>query len=257
MKILVIADTQVKPDVDTRHLDWIGKSIVEERPDVIVHIGDHFDMSSLSVYDMGKKAAEGRRFSADLVAGQQAMLRLLRSLKRLQRHQRKHKKKVYRPRMEFMLGNHEERVARHVESHAQLEGLIDYPDCFGLEKHGWTVNTFLEPINIGGINFAHYFYNPNSGRPFGGTAHTKLRNVGESFVMGHVQGLDMAFRTTNAGSKQLGVVAGSCYLHEEGYKGPQANEHWNGIVYLDNVTEGDADVRPLRLSTLEKLYANK
>lgn len=253
-KILVIADTQVKPNVDTRYLSWIGKSIIDERPDVIVHIGDHFDMPSISSYDMGKKAAEGRRFSDDIHAGQQGMNILLRDLKKLQRHQRKMKKKVYRPRMEFMLGNHEERVLRHIEAHAQLDGLIKYPSCFKLERHGWNVNEFLKPIEIERINFAHYFYNPNSGRPFGGTAHTKLKNIGESFVMGHQQGLDMAFRTTNSGKRQFGLVAGSCYLHDEGYKGPQANDHWNGIVYLDNAKDGDADVRPLRIETLERMY---
>ncbi|AUR95525.1 calcineurin-like phosphoesterase [Vibrio phage 1.208.B._10N.222.52.A7] len=254
MKILVIADTQAKPEVPTEHLTWIGRSIVDEKPDVIVHIGDHYDMQSLSVYDMGKKAAEGRRFSRDMIAGYEAMQLIMQPLIAYNKDRKKHHKKRYRPRLEFMLGNHEQRVERHVDAHAQLEGLIDYPDCFMLEDFGWNVNQFLQPIQIEGINFAHYFYNPNSGRPFGGTAHTKLRNIGESFVMGHQQGLDTAFRTTNAGQKQIGVVAGSCYLHHESYKGPQGNEHWNGIVYLDNVGEGDADVRPIRLSSLKEKY---
>ena len=34
---LIIPDTQVKPGVNTSHLEWCGKYIVDSKPDVIVH----------------------------------------------------------------------------------------------------------------------------------------------------------------------------------------------------------------------------
>ena len=74
MNILLIPDTQVKPGVPLDHLHALSKFIVHRRPDVIVHIGDHWDMASLSSYDFGKKAMEGRRVHEDIEAGKGALM---------------------------------------------------------------------------------------------------------------------------------------------------------------------------------------
>jgi hypothetical protein len=69
MKHLIIPDTQVKPNTPIDHLNWAGQYAVKMRPDVIVMIGDHWDMESLSSYDKGKKSFEGRRYTKDIEAG--------------------------------------------------------------------------------------------------------------------------------------------------------------------------------------------
>ncbi len=237
-KILIIPDTQVKHGVPTDHLEALGNYIIDKRPDVIVHIGDHWDMESISTYASAKEV-EGRRIIKDLEAGKQGMDILLQPLKNLQHKQKVFKKKVYRPKMYFCLGNHEERLQRYIDKNPSLDGVMSYPDAFGLEEHGWQVIPFLKPIDVNGVLFAHYFYNPMSGRPFGGTCHTKLKNIKTSFVQGHTQGLDMATTTGPDGRKHWGVVAGSFYLHDEGYIGPQANDHWRGALMLHDVERGD------------------
>ena len=63
---MIIPDTQVKRGVDLSYLEWIGKYIVDKKPDVIVQIGDFADMPSLSSYDVGKKSFEGRRYKDDI-----------------------------------------------------------------------------------------------------------------------------------------------------------------------------------------------
>jgi len=63
-RILVIPDTQVKDGVDTNHLAWCGQYLVEKRPDTIVCLGDFWDFPSLSFYDKGTLAFEGRRLIA-------------------------------------------------------------------------------------------------------------------------------------------------------------------------------------------------
>ena len=60
MKHMVIPDTQVKPGCPIEHLKWAGQYAVDKKPDVIVHIGDHWDMPSLSHYDKGTTSFEGR-----------------------------------------------------------------------------------------------------------------------------------------------------------------------------------------------------
>jgi len=249
----IIPDTQVKEGVPMQHLEACGNYLVEKRPDVIIHLGDHFDMPSLSTYDMGKKSAEGRRVLKDIEAGQVGMERLLGPLRALQAQQRANKKKVYQPRMEFLLGNHEQRIERHVECHPELDGSLGYDDLC-LEEFGWTVNPFLKPIDIDGINYAHYFYNPLSGRPYGGTINNKLNKIKGSFTMGHVQGFELATETTNSGRKIWGMVAGSFYMHRENYKGWQANDHWHGVVMKHEVNNGDYSPCVVNMNYLLRKY---
>ena len=65
MRHLIIPDTQCKPNNSFDHLAWAGEYAVKIKPDVIVHLGDHWDMPSLSVYDIGKKSFEGRTYHSD------------------------------------------------------------------------------------------------------------------------------------------------------------------------------------------------
>jgi len=226
------------------HLAAAGRYIAEKRPDVVVCIGDFADMPSLSMYDKGKRKHEGRRYKADLAAAHEAMERLMEPIVKVS---------SYKPRLEMMLGNHEHRITRATEVDAALDGAIGVEDL-GYEAWGWTVTPFLEVKVIDGIAYSHYFYNPNSGKPYGGTANNKLKNIGMSFCMGHQQGFDYATRELATGRQQTGVIAGSFYMHTEDYKGPQANGHWHGILQFDNVMDGDFDLSQISLKQLLRKY---
>lgn len=107
MRILLIPDTQVKPGAPIDHLLWAGKYAVDRKPDVVVFIGDHWDMPSLSSYDKGKKSFEGRRYVNDINAGRQAMALFMSPLLEEQERLRRNKEKLWKPRLVFTLGNHE------------------------------------------------------------------------------------------------------------------------------------------------------
>ncbi len=111
-RILVIPDTQTKPGVPLDHLTWLGKYICDLRPDIIVHIGDHYDLPSLSSYDKGTAAIEGKRLAEDLEAGDRGINLIMAPIHRLQLAQRRYKKKPYEPRLVFLKGNHEDRLDR-------------------------------------------------------------------------------------------------------------------------------------------------
>lgn len=249
MKHFIIPDTQVKPDVPLEHLEAAGNYIVEKQPDVIVHMGDHWDMHSLSSYDRGTKKAEGARYQDDIEAGLLGMDFLLRPLKEYNNLRKRQKMKQYKPRQVFLIGNHEERIMRHVNAYPELAGKLSYAD-FELEQNGWEVQGYLDPINIDGVSYAHYFYNPMSGIPYGGKASTKLTNVGFSFTMGHQQGKDQAEKYLANGRTIRGLVVGSFYQHREDYKGPQANDHWNGCVMKHEVKDGNYCLMELSLDYL-------
>lgn len=244
---------QQKPGVDPAFLLAVGNYIVHKRPDVIVNAGDFWDMPSLSSYDRGTKASHGRSVLADIEAGHVAMEVLLEPLRTLQQTQSQNKKKVYRPRMVFLLGNHEQRIERHVNSNPELDGFLSYADL-RLEEYGWEVIPYLQTINLGGVLFSHYFYNPMTGRPLGGSIESRLNKIKMSFVQGHVQGLQIGTSFRPDGSKCWGVVAGSGYEHEERYIGPQANDHWRGILMLYNVQNGDFGHYTVPLTWLKENY---
>ena len=155
----------------------------------------------------------------------------------------------YRLVKPFLTGN--SRVDKAVNQDIQLEGLLTTDHM--ITPPSWQRHNFLDVMEIDGVSFSHYFYNPNTSKPYGMHVESRLKTIGHSFVMGHQQGLAIGMRYVR-GKQQVGVVAGSAYTHDEDYKGPQGNDHWRGIVILENVHEGSFDPRPVSLDTLCKVY---
>ena len=255
MKIAVIPDTQCKPGVDLTYLSHIGQYLVEKKPDVIIHLGDHADMPSLSSYDVGKKSFEGRRYKADIAAAAQGMELLLAPIQEHNYDMSKQRRKQYKPRMVLTLGNHEQRILKAVNNDAKLEGVLSTDDL-KYEAYGWEVFPFLEVVVIGGVAFSHYFVSGPLGRPVGSAALT-LSKKHMSTVCGHRQGLDVAMAYSADGRRLTSICAGSCYSHEEDYLGPQGNKHWKGILMLHSVNNGEFDLVTVPLKYLEEKYGSK
>ena len=251
-KHLVIPDTQCKPGQSYDHLRWAGEYAADKKPDVIVHLGDHWDMPSLSSYDVGKKSFEGRRYINDVEAGKQGMDAFLAPIHEEQRRQRQNRKKVWQPRMVFLLGNHEHRIERAVENDSKLDGLLSYDD-FELDDYGWEVYDFLEPAMIDGIAYCHYFTSGVMGRPCA-SASLMLRKKHMSCIMGHVQDREIAYDRRADGSRITGLFGGIFYQHDEEYLNHQTNGSWRGVWMLHEVNDGQFDEMPVSMSYLEKKY---
>ena len=251
MKVLLIGDTQVRPGIDLGYLERIGKYWVEKEPDVVVHIGDHWDLPSLSSYDVGKKQFEGRRYVEDIRAGNEGMAKLLQPLRDKQAQQRRNGKKIYNPRMVFCLGNHEQRIQRAVDNDPKLDGVLGYND---FDLRDWEVHDFLEVVVINNIAFSHYFTTGCMGRP-ATSARATLTKKHMSCCAGHQQGLDIALDHKADGSRITSVILGSSYEHDEGYLGHQGNKHFRGICMLHEVqNDGSFDVMPVSMSYLRNKY---
>ena len=259
---VVIPDTQAKPDSPTDHLRWIGQYIVDQfhdQPIKIIHLGDHADMPSLSSYDKGKKSMEGRRYIEDIKAANDAWDILNAPLNEFNLNRRKTRHAKWLPERHILLGNHEDRINRAVESDAQLEGVISTDDLI-YSKTGWQVHPFLKPVFIDGVGYAHFWQNTMTGKPLGGSAVVRLKGLGHSYTMGHQQVLDYGIRFVK-GKSQHALVAGACYLHDEEYKGYQGNAHWRGIIICHEVEEGSYDPMFVSLNYLclryEKMSLSK
>jgi hypothetical protein len=254
---LVIPDVQAKAGVPTTHLEHIGKYIVHKQPEVIVCLGDFADMPSLSSYDRGTKGFEGRRYKTDIVSTKKAMDTLLGPIHKYNKNQKRNKKTQYKPRMVMILGNHENRINRAINSDAILEGTISVDDL-GYEEAGWEVHKFLDTVTIDGVTYSHFFPRSNNGRVMQNTrgapsALAQGQREMRSCTSGHLQGLD--FNVRQLGDRRLyNIIAGSCYLHDEDYLSPQGTEYWRGIVHKFDVKDGMYDPLFLSLDYLERRY---
>jgi hypothetical protein len=242
----IIPDTQVKPGVPLDHFDWLGQAIAEYKPDQVIHLGDHWDFSAMSSHSApGSREKEGQRLLKDIEAGNGA-------LERLQRAQGS-----FRPKGATLLrGNHEARLERFLEGNPVLEGIVGL-DQLGDTNLGWKVIPYFhgspQVIEIDGISYAHYFTNVNTGRAIGGNASYKLAAIGSPYVQGHVQGYDIGTKQYATGRTIRGITVGSCYLHDEPYKG-MANAHWRGAVVLNEVERGTFSEMPLTMDYLCRKY---
>lgn len=245
---LVIPDTQVKPGVPINHMDWIGRYIVARRPDVVIHLGDAWDMPSLSDYDRGKKSFEGRRYRADIDAGNRALERLTTPIA---------KARGYKPRLVILRGNHEDRITRAVESSPELEGAIGDHD-FNDAALGWAPVPFLTPIEIDGVSYCHYFCRSANGnvsnRKHGApSARAQVQREMRSCTSGHKQGLDVHIQPTATGLLR-GIIAGSCYQHDEDFLTPQMRHYWRGVLLKHEVEDGSYNLMEVSLEYLKRRF---
>ncbi len=250
-KHLVIPDVQCKPGVSLQHLTWIGKYIVDKKPDVLVCIGDFSDMASLSMYDKGKRSFEGRTYAADIAVSKKAMGMLLAPLRA---YQKTRKGRNYKPRMVMTLGNHEERINRAIEDDARLHGTISIDDL-GYKEAGWQVYPFLKVVVIDGVAYSHFFASGVMGKPVC-SARALVKKMHQSATMGHVQDTDIYMKDAKAdGTPIVGLFCGTCYLHTEKFLGHQGNAQRRQVILKHDVKNGAYDPLFCSLRFLRKKYA--
>lgn len=252
---LIIPDRQANPR--SRHyLDMaIGNYIIQHKPDVIVNIGDHADMESLSSYDVGKKSFEGRRYNHDVEASISAHMAMWRPVEEYNARQRASKHKPYSPLTVLTIGNHEHRIVRTIENDAKLEGLISLAD---LQYERWYnhVLPFLEPVIIDGICYVHYAFKKMTTSPIGGKhqARSILDAYMISTTVGHTPEFDYAEAYRGDNQRIQCIVAGACFEHNEDYAGQRNNRYWRGIIHKKNVKNGVYDFERVSIDRLIRDY---
>ena len=242
---IFIPDCQVRPGVNTDHLEACGNYIADKRPDVIVCIGDFADMPSLGTHHpKGHIAYEGSRYCADINAVHNGMTRLVKPF---------HSKiRGYKPQMILTMGNHEDRITRSIDTDPHMEGKLNLKDL-DYENFGWKVYPFLQPASIDGILYNHYFPSGQMGHPIN-TARGIISKYHQSCVAGHLQGRDIAYGKKADNKTITAIIAGSFYSHEEDYLNSITNSHWRGIYVFNEVHDGQFDETAVSLKFLLKEY---
>jgi len=253
---LVIPDSHAKPGVSNERYTWLGKLVLDRRPDVIVNIGDWADMPSLSSYDRGRRSFEGRRYANDIKAANDALNKFENPIHSYNIQQARNHKAQYKPRKISLQGNHEERIDRATQLSPELDGTISWRSI-RFKEHGWSVHDFLHPVMVDGVMYSHYFTSGIKGLAIGGEhpAASLLKKQFVSCTVGHSHIADFAMRTRADGQRIMGLVCGCYFEHWEDYAGEANNLWWRGVVICHNVKDGCYDPEFISIDEVKRRYA--
>ncbi len=248
---LIIPDSHAHPAHHNKRAEYLGHLINDIKPDVVIHLGDSADMPSLSSYDRGTKAFQGRNYRADINAH-------LDFNERLWGVVRSAKKRL--PHRYFFEGNHEHRIKKAINLQPELEGAISFDDLeLGryydevIEYNGRSPGV----ASIDGVSYAHFFISGVMGKSIGGAhpAYSILAKGHGSATAGDLHLLSYECQTGIGGRRLQGLVAG-CYQDYNADWAGEANKlWWRGVVVKRNVENGNYDPQFISLDALKKEYA--
>lgn len=250
---LVIPDSHAHPDFNNERFTWLGKLIVDIQPDVIVNLGDQADMASLCSYDKGMLSGEGRRYQADIEANKDANARVFGEIETYNKWRRV----KYKPETYFCMGNHEDRINRQVQYSPELLGKLSMDDL-GNQDYYDTVADFLDPIQVDGIFYSHYFTSGVMNRAISGEhpAAMCIAKKHASCISGHSHLRDFAERTTVDGKRLMSIVGGVFQDYHADYAGEANKMWWSGVCVLRNVEDGQFDHEWISIATLKEKYGS-
>jgi hypothetical protein len=266
--ILVVPDQHAHPDFGNDRADWLGRLILDIKPDVVVNMGDAADMASLSSYDKGKRSFYGKSYKKDIDAHLDFQDRMWHPL----RHAKKRLPKSY-----VLEGNHEHRIEKALDLNPELIGTVDVKDFeFDffydeivpydgalpgmVEIEGITFAHYLTSgvmVEIEGITFAHYLTSGVKGLPIGGEhqAHNLIAKQLKSCVVGHTHTTDYSVRTMATGRRVQALVSGVYQDYEAPWAGHQVNKlWWPGLIVLHNVENGTFDPQWIGMKVIKDAY---
>lgn len=247
---LVIPDSHAHPKFNNNRADYLGKLILDVRPDVVIHLGDSADMPSLSSYDRGTKAFQGRNYRADIDSHLDFNDRVWGTV-------RAAKKKL--PERYFFEGNHEHRIKKAINLQPELEGAISFDDLelsryydHVIEYNGRSPGV----REIDGIQYAHFFISGVMGKSIGGAhpAYAILAKGHGSATAGDLHLLSYECQTGIGGRRIQGLVAGCYQDYDSDWAGEANKLWWRGVVIKRNVSNGCYDPEFISIQALKKAY---
>jgi hypothetical protein len=242
---LILPDPHAHFQHNNNRALWVGALIADVKPDVVINLGDTWDMPSLSGFDKGKKQFQGRTYSQDINAGIDFNDKLWHEV-------RKHKRRM--PRRVFLIGNHEQRIERAINSQPELEGAIGYRDL-QLERYYDEIIPYAGDTPgvcfIDGVAYAHYFVSGIMGRAIGGEypADALLSKKHQSCTQGHTHVFAIGRDTREDGTKLIGCVSGVYQDYSSDWAG-DVNKLWDrGVLIKRAVETGTTTINGYRYRT--------
>ena len=245
---LLIGDGHAKPSVPNDRFDWLGRMVLELRPDVVIDMGDSHDIPSLCFFENYVHAT----YREDIRAGHDAYDRVRKPTLEYNRDYNRHPQqyKRYRPLWIQLGGNHdEERIRRLVADKPELSGVISVSD---IHHKGWQYVPYLKPIVIDGITYQHCFNSPGSKRAIAGVLPSRLvlLKKHKSVAFGHSHRFGYY--------EESGCMAINCGWYSgapERYAQEDNDDlWWRGIVVLRDVEWGLGDIERWSIERIRRRW---
>lgn len=254
--ILCIGDCHITDGQDLSRFDLAATLIMAEKPEVVVLMGDFLTLNCLSAWDKDKrKLMEGRRFSLEIDAGNEALDKLTSKVRAAAKRSRKGKKKPYSPQWIYLEGNHEDRLTRYFERDPTFEGFVSLPAALKLTERGITFVPYREYWWCNDIGFTHIPF--GKGREIGGLDITRKAQqvVVKSTVFAHTHEWHVSNLHRMGQTHLQQVLNVGCFFedHEEYVKGRMTN-YWKGVQMLHTYKPGRFDATTYSLGRLRREY---
>jgi hypothetical protein len=248
VRVCVIPDVHLSPEMPPDRMAWLGKWCAEEAPDEIVQLGDLGTFDSVSGHaPPGTLSFEGLpRVRHDFEAVARGLEIFGNALGKC------------RARKTVTLGNHEYRLARFEDRNPQIEGMLTEKLDDMLAGFGWASKPFREYLMIAGAGFIHIPIN-SAGKPYGGkmSAHAIARDALHSIIHGHTHVRQSTHVPKLGHSKLVSVISPGCALppgHVEHYAKHSATGWFWGALCI-SVRDGVIlDENHVSMETLQRRY---
>lgn len=250
-RVLAIGDLHNCPKHPHRIevLTWIARYASEHRFDHIVQVGDWSTWDSCSSHEKndtqkGKLKPSIRQDMDNLLASHQAF--------------RAGMAKGYKPKLSFLLGNHEYRVERFENANPEAHGTFTRERDQIFTQFGWHTRPYGEVYYIEGVGYTHHPVN-GAGRAYGGktgpqraandftvpivSGHTHRRQVHDSPKGGPVDVISM-----------VEIGCGMLWGEVESYAQHSMTGWWWGIVPMTVRQGAITDLNFVSMIELQKNY---
>lgn len=252
-RVLVIGDLHQDPRHEDRLsvLTWIGRYASEHRFDRIIQVGDWSTFDSVNQHDKNdtyaSKFKPGIRDDLDnLQASHRAFRRGISS--------------DYKPRLNFLNGNHEQRLERFENANPEAVQTFTLSREETFAQFGWKTRPYGELFYVDGVGFTHHPTN-GAGRAYGGktgpqraanestvpvvSGHTHRRQVHDSPKIGPIDVISM-----------VEVGCAMPWGTMESYASHSLTGWWFGVVPMTIQDGAITDVNFVSMLTLRSTFSD-
>jgi hypothetical protein len=198
-RILAVGDLHQDPRQPHRLpiLTWIARHASEHRYDRIIQVGDWSTFDSVNTHE--DNSTLGGRLKPKIKDD-------LENLTQTHQYFRRGMADDYRPKLDFLLGNHENRLERFENANPESAQTFTLSRDEAFAQFGWRTRPYGELFYVEGVAFTHHPTN-GSGRAFGGktgpqraanestvpvvSGHTHRRQVHDSPKIGPIDVISM------------------------------------------------------------------
>ena len=220
MRIMAICDTHLDSSEEAVPAYLVAKKFCADiRPDILVVAGDFLDFNYMSKFTKDAPLlTEGRRYQKDVDMAVEELGEWRR----------------YCGAMEFLPGNHEERLTRYIERYPMLQGKMGVQEDLQLYGMGIGWTEYNAVLSIGKLNFTHgWYYNKYH-------AMKHLNDMGDHLFYGHVHDHQVVIKPVRAKRESYIAMSMGCLCSKNpAWKRNRPNEWVNGVGFFEVSTTGN------------------